>query len=574
MWLLDTTTLELSEFLSTPPPYAILSHTWAAEEVTFQELKEISFQEVGTPEAKRKAGYRKIKKCCAQAKLDGLAYAWADTCCIDKRSSAELSEAINSMYRWYSEAQLCYAYLSDVSTLGSSEDLPNPQNQSYPRPVWGFPSSRWWQRGWTLQELIAPAHVVFFDKNWLEIGTKASLLDDILEITGIPRLALMQPLSIQDNSVAEKMSWASTRETTRVEDMAYSLLGIFGVNMPLLYGEGRKAFHRLQLQILSQSSDHSIFAWTDQRPPSITSEKIGVGVLADSPARFTIDAAGPIVRRGPDMSEINITNLGVSMALPIIQNSVGCVGILNCSRQGQRVGIQVTGEANTPRRARFHAQNLVYVEEAIIKSARSQNAYMLTEVQGLPPERGHMQIDLSLNIESQQHGLDTIYSCKSWRWSGDNVLYADANYDRRLWTSAGPEHSSSLSPLMVKDLPPVPEGEWLAVAFKGLDGNAFSLVFGPKDGRVWCHGIVGFEVLQLDKLGAPSAIQDGFELLNNQAQEEAWRYFRDRSSYKLDASRMMHVAVKLITTSPSPRYRVEVIQEQMPDTEGNIVGRE
>ncbi|KAJ9606759.1 hypothetical protein H2200_008768 [Cladophialophora chaetospira] len=549
MWLLDTTTLELREFLATPPPYAILSHTWADEEVTFQELKDISFQNFGSLEAKRKAGYEKVKRFCAQAKSDGLAYAWADTCCIDKRSSAELSEAINSMYRWYSEAHLCYAYLSDVSTLSSNG------------AVLGFDSSRWFKRGWCLQELISPMHVIFFDKNWLEVGTKASLLDDLHEMTSIPRQALMQPLSIYDYSVAERMSWASQRETSRVEDMAYSLLGIFRVNMPLLYGEGKKAFHRLQLQILSQSSDHSIFAWT-----ALHCSTQPVSVLADSPARFTIDSAHPIVRTGLTLDEINITNLGVSIKLPIIQQAGLSMAVLECARQGQAIAIRVTEEVMGPRRrARVPTQNLVYLSETMAQRAQGQSVYLLIEVPDILCASENMQIDLLLDVDGDHHGLDTIYSCRSWNWSDDDVLYA--SYDRRIWTSTRPENSRTLSPLIVTDLPPVPQGGWLAVAFKGLYGTCFSLVFGPKDGRVWCNGIVGLELLRLVESGAVKAILE--ILYDDPISAEAWRYFRDRSSYKLDDRRTMRVAIKLMTALPSPRYRVEVVQEQISGTPEN-----
>ena len=153
MWLLDTTTLEQRHFQSTPPPYAILSHTWGEGEVTFQEL--------GTPEARLKLGYQKIERCCAQAKSDGLDYAWIDTCSIDKRSSAELSEAINSMFRWYSEAQLCYAYLEDVSLVRSEDAISGKYTDPFPRTAWGFPSSRWFKRAWTVSRPFLQKTVPF-----------------------------------------------------------------------------------------------------------------------------------------------------------------------------------------------------------------------------------------------------------------------------------------------------------------------------------------------------------------------------------------------------------------------------
>jgi hypothetical protein len=220
------------------PPYAILSHTWGTndEEVTFKDLTE------GT--GNNKAGYDKIEFCGKQAASDGLQYFWVDTCCIDKSSSAELTEAINSMFRWYRNAAKCYVYLSDVSTPGHDE------NDHLPRSTWklAFRKSRWFTRGWTLQELIAPTLVEFFSLEGKRLGDKSSMEQQVHEITGIAIHALRgNPLS--DFSVADRMSWAAKRRTTREEDEAYCLLGIFDIHMPLIYGEGEKAFIRLKKEI-------------------------------------------------------------------------------------------------------------------------------------------------------------------------------------------------------------------------------------------------------------------------------------------------------------------------------------
>ena len=225
------------------PPYAILSHTWGEddEEPTLQDL----MQGVG----KNKAGYKKILFCREQAARDRLQYVWVDTCCIDKSNSVELAEAINSMFRWYREAVKCYVYLSDVSTSNSVG------NDGSSGLAWksAFQKSRWFTRGWTLQELIAPGLVEFFsgDGDWL--GDKRSLEQHIHETTRIPIKALQgRPLS--EFSVPERISWAENRETKRKEDKAYSLLGIFDIHMPLIYGEGReKAFTRLRNKIAKHS---------------------------------------------------------------------------------------------------------------------------------------------------------------------------------------------------------------------------------------------------------------------------------------------------------------------------------
>ena len=258
MRLLHTSLLEFEEFFdSQVPKYAILSHRWAEKEVTFQDF-EVGRQQVWP-------AFVKISNCCAVAFSQGLDWVWIDTCCIDKKSSAELSEAINSMWRWYREAQQCYVYLSDVQWK-SGMDLQTT-----------FKQSSWFTRGLTLQELLAPSKIVFFDRKWNYISEKKKMLAELSAVTGIGAKYLN---NISGASVATKMSWVSRRQTSRLEDMAYCLLGIFDINMPLLYGEGRKAFLRLELEILKSSGDESIFAWTS------TSNQPHYGLLALWPDSF------------------------------------------------------------------------------------------------------------------------------------------------------------------------------------------------------------------------------------------------------------------------------------------------
>ncbi|RYP50462.1 hypothetical protein DL769_010947 [Monosporascus sp. CRB-8-3] len=268
MRLLNVETLQFEEFIGEVgvdiPLYAILSHTWGEEEVSFAD-------HVSRQSWSRK-GYEKICGCCRLAKSEGFQYAWIDTCCIDKSSSAELSEAINSMFTWYHDAAVCYVYLNDVE---ASED-PTALDSSFSR-------SRWFTRGWTLQELLAPAEVVFLGSNWVEIGTKKSLCASVSRITRISQKVL-EDGSWATNSIAEKMSWASGRRTTRVEDEAYCLMGLFNVNMPLLYGEGREAFLRLQQEIIKRSDDQSIFAWS--YPKDKYSHLQTSGLMASCPDYF------------------------------------------------------------------------------------------------------------------------------------------------------------------------------------------------------------------------------------------------------------------------------------------------
>ncbi|KAK3346636.1 heterokaryon incompatibility protein-domain-containing protein [Lasiosphaeria hispida] len=240
-------TFQLTEFFGVPPPpYAILSHTWGedSEEVSYHDVLTGRLNVVETRPIK-------VSGCCEQAKRDGCDYVWIDTCCIDKTNSVELQEAINSMFKWYQEAEICYAFLSDVPTGDE------PQN-----PGSSFSSSRWFQRGWTLQELLAPFDVCFYDSEWQSLGTKGDLCDAIEEITRIQSSFLLGLEELHDASVAQRMCWAARRVTKRKEDMAYCLLGIFGVAMPMIYGEGDRAFRRLQEQIMKDIGDDSILAWS------------------------------------------------------------------------------------------------------------------------------------------------------------------------------------------------------------------------------------------------------------------------------------------------------------------------
>ncbi|KAK7972347.1 hypothetical protein PG988_006481 [Apiospora saccharicola] len=257
MWLLNSKTSQLKSFISDDeiPGYVILSHTWGEEEVTFQHWQAAhshdsqfaafpdDWRQRNLDNLQRMRGYEKIARCQETALENGVEWVWVDTCCIDKQSSAELSEAINSMYRWYNQSLICYAYLQDARVLDEIK------------------TSRWFQRGWTLQELIAPKTVIFFNQDWQFLGRKDDLGDELEAITGIDA-AVLRGGSFEQASIAKRMSWAARRSTSRTEDTAYSLLGIFGINMPLIYGEGENAFIRLQEEILRRNpNDHSLFAW-------------------------------------------------------------------------------------------------------------------------------------------------------------------------------------------------------------------------------------------------------------------------------------------------------------------------
>jgi hypothetical protein len=227
------------------PPYAILSHTWG------QDDEEATFKDLAEGKGEEKPGFQKLVFCARQAEKDGLRFFWVDTCCIDKSSSAELSEAINSMFRWYHEAVKCYVHLSDVSVNSpTTNDIP-------PRQAWeqSFHNSRWFTRGWTLQELLAPRSVEFFSAEGQRLGSKGALTQDIVKITKIPARAL-QGTPLNQFSIGERMSWAERRKTTREEDIAYSLLGIFDVFILPIYGERReRAFTRLRRKIKEEHGE-------------------------------------------------------------------------------------------------------------------------------------------------------------------------------------------------------------------------------------------------------------------------------------------------------------------------------
>ncbi|KAK7190833.1 uncharacterized protein CC84DRAFT_1186289 [Paraphaeosphaeria sporulosa] len=239
MRLINAHTKRFEEFLGEIPPYAILSHTWDAYEIPFKDFYSLHVHEE-YPQASQK-----IYDTCDRALEDELDYVWIDSCCIDKSSSAELSEAINSMYSWYSKAQVCYAFLNDY--LASD--------------------CRWFSRGWTLQEMLAPQDVHFYDKTWSYFGTRKELASTLSSITGVPTEVLDGRKEVEEFCVAQKMAWAAKRQTTREEDTAYCLFGLFQINAPLLYGEGGMcAFERLQEEIIKKTNDLTILAWMNPGP--------------------------------------------------------------------------------------------------------------------------------------------------------------------------------------------------------------------------------------------------------------------------------------------------------------------
>ncbi|KAK4208488.1 vegetative incompatibility protein HET-E-1, partial [Rhypophila decipiens] len=289
MWLINTKTFKLVDIIGRLPDYGILSPCWRRGEVSYHDYGDAWRRQHGLE------GRTKVRDACKQAYNDGLEFLWVDTCCIDKTSSAELGEAINSMYTWYRKAAKCYVYLDDVVSSGSpsSSDCAEVGSDASVHSL--LAQSRWFTRGWTLQELLAPKNVCFYDVNWASVGEKSSLVDVLHRITGIDK-SVLEGGSLRQVSVGRHMSWAAARETTRIEDIAYCLLGIFDVNMPLLYGEGRRAFIRLQKEISKTTENQTLLAW--QCTHNSRLERPVRGLLATSPADFAC-FAGPMTLHAP-----------------------------------------------------------------------------------------------------------------------------------------------------------------------------------------------------------------------------------------------------------------------------------
>jgi len=323
MYLINVDTLKLETFYGEGdaiPPYAILSHTWGPEvsEPSFQDLHSMG----GNIENLRAEVDRtKLLGCCKEAKEQaGVQYIWIDTCCIDKGNTVERDEAINSMFRWYQQANICFAYLVDVHEKDCATE---------------FLNSSWFRRGWTLQELLAPVNLNFYDSQWGFLGPKLEWVDSIQATTGIPVEYLTQAVDFREASIAQRMSWAANRVTTRPEDIAYCLFGIFDIGIDLRYGEGgESAFLRLQRQILIEIQDDTILAWdygAEHSREMPTAAGTWVGALATSPSAF--QNCRNTAKRGfgtTDLKAVDSAGGNLPMTLVIQDTESGAFGLLDC----------------------------------------------------------------------------------------------------------------------------------------------------------------------------------------------------------------------------------------------------
>ncbi|KAI8712793.1 HET domain-containing protein [Fusarium sp. LHS14.1] len=415
MRLINTRTLQLEEFNeANRPPYAILSHTWENDEVTFQQMQDDVSQHSS------KAGYQKIARTCKVALSSNLKYAWVDTCCINKTSSAELSEAINSMFRWYEDAEICYAYLSDVYDPSHGEIA--------------VVKSRWFTRGWTLQELIAPRRLVFYNWNWNRIDFRSNLSKAISRATGIDERLLQDDRAksgpiLRSSSIAQRMSWASRRQTTRTEDLAYCLLGLFDINMPLLYGEGIKAFTRLQEEIIRHTDDQSIFAWGLRRGMIENFEfDKRTSVLAPSPAAFS--ASGDIVQvdTGEESAPFSLTNRGIRIDLCVKWIEGHPYGIIPCRPNKATYLLMIKlGELHRNRFFRANYAPVAWTSHLEWKRTPKIPVYLMT----VPPPEKYQIPPGSFLLKPLPRGISVRSVSKGYNWSpATGLITMDEPEDR------------------------------------------------------------------------------------------------------------------------------------------------
>ena len=449
MRLLHAKERVLREFPSDSiPRYAILSHTWGEQEISLQDIK------AGNAEELR--GYEKVKMTCFFALERGFEYVWIDTCCIDKTSSAELSEALNSMYRWYQEAEVCYAYLADVSLshVNAGTDVANRE----------FQDSKWFTRGWTLQELLAPEKLIFLNKEWHEIGTKSGLHPTISQITRVPGAFLLGE-DLNHASIAQRMSWASARRTTRKEDLAYSLMGIFGIYMPMLYGEGERAFIRLQEEIMKISDDHSIFAWK-----STEDDSGRVAILATSPAAFA------------ESSSIIPTNPAFAMRSPAILTSRGIylsLQLASHTKEDKRAILQCTEKGKENKRFTIYLKDTLLNNEDFVRVKSTE--LELIDVGSSDLSKYHstnLYVRQWLPIHNQRRGNTSTCEVKLGDMAEEDVASYITNHNSYCELASGQ---------ITMDILDIPDGIFGRLFVMCQDGNFFQVVLKKYKGSVFAE---------------------------------------------------------------------------------------
>lgn len=534
MRLLNAHSKKLEVFLGTEiPPYAILSHVWRKEEASFQD-----FHNAGRNMIDKAEGFRKIFDACKQARHDGLDYIWVDTCCINKESSTELSEAVNSMFQWYRHAQVCYAHLTDVQF---SEDKTKLDAS--------FAKSKWFTRGWTLQELLAPLRVVFFSDNWIDLGTKATLETTISKATGIQPDVIIGGYTSDfwDIPIATKMSWAADRETSRVEDIAYCLMGLFDVNMPLLYGEGKKAFIRLQHEIIRQSNDHTIFAWRAAEPALR-------GLLAHSPSEFR-DSKDIIPRsvKASEVSEVSITNIGIRIKLRVANIRFDRKYMDNFDgydRHG-RLLVELNASTLSNQPIRFIIQTTKLTSDQFIRLYSNEFYSEEVEPNLFSTRTTFIQEDLPYLYHYKPISVDV------------QVIVGPRRY-RNITVDSHPPiswHATSATQWMFKESTDVKLG---VLVFTGDHGMVFAIAVASRDGRAWTE-----IVPEIDRQRALKA-EDIYKLYETKVamgSKSQPLIYLDRSSVDLPNGLSVHVSVGVAN-----KIKVEIKQAPVQRWTGFMQG--
>lgn len=270
MWLINTSTLELHEFSRSTPSYATFSYVTDENEASFEDLAQAQ-------KDRCKDSIKIIERACDQARIAGYEWLWNHAACVDKRSCAAQSEAINSLPRIYRDCEHSIVYLEDLYHDQFEDEQIGER----------LAACRWIKNIWAIPQIVFPREVYFYSSDWSQIGTKRSLLPHLSSIIGIDQPALEHWGCLEDYSIARRMSWASEMTAFRTEDLAYALLGLFDVGMPIIYGEGGKAFLKLQEEIIRDTDDFSLLAWDNFDGQECN------GLFAYSPACFRRFRNGP-----------------------------------------------------------------------------------------------------------------------------------------------------------------------------------------------------------------------------------------------------------------------------------------
>ena len=494
MRLLDAETLEFEFFNESDlPPYAILSHTWGPDEVTFEELRRAQkartrsltrwLQKIRAKSDERRPsstfldirlrgeietsrGYTKIVKTAEIARQLGYRYFWIDTVCIDKSSSAELQEAINSMYRWYQKSSTCLIYLEDARPVPAED-----RTYHYIEDV--VSNSRWVTRGWTLQELIAPRFASLYDADWNLVCEKDEAFEPLSRATGVPTDVLSSG-EFDQYCVAQRMSWAAHRSTTRIEDLAYCLMGLFDINMPMLYGEGEGAFIRLQEEIIQKIADDSLLAWHGLEDDSV----IYRGLLARSPKEFV--GASEITKR--KASAMSSTGLGIGLYVEI-QPYGGdedlFIALLQTISQGRRIGLLLRKlERDEQQYARVSSHAFLLRPQ---ETDGERTAIFVRQKLTIPPDfvaSGVHSFRLQFHpISRQSHHLlvHHVWPPQSWDVVSQEIIIprGSSEFKAFIWlTHAEPEWSPALKTLYSGQLDTTKcscQGLWMLLSFDRIE---------------------------------------------------------------------------------------------------------